>query len=960
MAEQEDGWETITDPSAVPADIRKSLGVKGLRSALGIDAKGGGKAIPQWAEKKYSPQVETYAGLTNALNGFKDDFGGNTVTGGLENTIQGLYSGFGSEGQRDWWASFKSNDNQIRNKLFGSALTDTEKAAYEATTISPSMDPKEIRRNLTTRRGLVQKALQRSTKFLQAQGYNGDSISALAGEYAPELGATTAPDARDAAKPSGATGAAAAPAGTGGEPPTGPTGGNGTVDGSASELMRGDQAPQTQAAAVADYTNEQRAAIAAVARTGTGDQVKALLISFGRSFSGTDEELNKILAFYKDPKNANVAVNLPETDNAIKPVDPGDGTVGALARGVASNVPFSREIAAGIETLSDPQSTFASNLDEEYGKRAFVEQNNSGAYTTGAILGSLPLGGVEFASARAASRAAGVAAIRQGLGREVAAMQANRTFALRSAMEGAGISGVYAAGNADGSLGERLASGVGGAAVGGVAAGALSLGGGALLARRAAAARGAAPALSPGQEALKAAGRQDIVPFPADVGGAGVRSVTGAVAQTMGGVGPIRAGAQRTINSAEAVRNRVASAIGAPQGVEEAGETARAGAQTFIARTGARIGRIYERAASLGGQARVDTPEARRALDQELAPLLESPVQGPGVPILQGLRDALHNPQSIRGLREARSQLREQFENAGLRGSNLERVAGRVIDAATDDMVNGLRGQGLDAAARLYRVADRAWRERLQIMDDHLAPILGDASGPGMKSGEQVVQGLKSAMAGNNRRFAGFVGALPPHERGVVRASLIQRMGMATKGNQDEAGEVFSLSTFLTNWNEIGERAKNTLFGPEGRAALNDLAVYAREAKQSQKFANHSNSAGAVSNLSAIWNFSTLGTALAAENGGGRVLASPRFARWLARPPRAATPAASRAWVERLTRVAKSEPAIAQDVLGIQARLRDTLMGSPATVAAQEGATPSQVVQGQNGQQQAPTQGAQQ
>ncbi|MEG3083705.1 hypothetical protein U1707_08625 [Sphingomonas sp. PB2P12] len=958
MAEQEDGWETITDPSAVPADIRKSLGVKGVRSALGIDAKGGGKAIPQWAEKKYSPQVETYAGLTNALNGFKDDFGGNTVTGGLENTVQGLYSGFGSEGQRDWWASFKSNDNQIRNKLFGSALTDTEKAAYEATTISPSMDPKEIRRNLTTRRSLVQKALQRSTKFLQAQGYNGDSISALAGEYAPELGAIATPDAAsatDAAKPAGATGAAAASAATGGEPPAGPTPPSGP-DSRGDVQFNGD-GPQL-AAGVSKLSPEVQEKLYQFSLTKpNAAQLKQYYDTLGAGVL-PDANAQQIADYYAKGGTERIGVSYDKAE--VAPIDPGDGTVGAVGRGVVSNIPFSREIAAGIDTLSDPQSTFASNLDEEYGKRAFVEQNNPVAYTAGAILGSLPLGGVEFAGARAASRAAGVAAIRQGLGREVAVMQANRTFAMRSAMEGAGISGVYALGNADGSLGQRVAAGVGGAAVGGVAAGALSLGGGALLARRAAAARGGAPALSPGQEALEAAGRQDIVPFPADVGGSGVRSVTGAVAQTMGGVGPIRAGAQRTLNSAEAVRNRVASAIGTPQGIEEAGETARAGAQTFIARTGARIGRIYERAASLGGQARVDTPAARRVLDQELAPLLESPVQGPGVPILQGLLDALDNPQSIRGLREARSQLREQFENAGLRGSNLERVAGRVIDAATDDMVNGLRSQGLDAAARLYRVADRAWRERLQIMDDHLAPILGDASGPGMKSGEQVVQGLKSAMAGNNRRFAGFVGALPPHEQGVVRASLIQRMGMATKGNQDEAGEVFSLSTFLTNWNEIGERAKNTLFGPEGRAALNDLAIYAREAKQSQKFANHSNSAGAVSNLSAIWNFSTLGTALAAENGGGRVLASPRFARWLARPPRAATPAASRAWVERLTRVAKSEPAIAQDVLGIQTRLRDMLMGSPATVAAQEGATPAQIVQGQNSQQQAPTQGAQQ
>jgi hypothetical protein len=323
------------------------------------------------------------------------------------------------------------------------------------------------------------------------------------------------------------------------------------------------------------------------------------------------------------------------------------------------------------------------------------------------------------------------------------------------------------------------------------------------------------------------------------------------------------------------------------------------------------------------------------------------------VAILEGLRDALSQPQSVRGLREARTQLRDQFESTGLRGSNVERIAGRVVDAATDDLVNGLRAQGLDAAARQYRVADRMWAERAATIDDNLEPILGSAASP--KSGEQIVQGLKTAMAGNNRRFAGFINALPPEEQSTVRASMIQRLGRATKGQQDDGGEVFSLGTFLTNWNEIGERAKNTLFGAEGRTALNDLARYAAGSKEAQRFANFSNTGGALLNGSGIAKaaegaaaYATFGKTLAISYGAGRLLASPRFARWLARPPR--NQAGIPEHIERLARVARAEPAIASDVLAIQQRLADAFGGSPARLAADERNNRSTVADRQNSQ----------
>lgn len=148
-----------------------------------------GKPMPAWAANPYEKNVGIYAGLAGAVNSFNDDFAGNTITGGLENSIQGVSSTFGTEGQRDWWASFRRNDNIIRNELFGATLTPSEQAAYASTSINERMDPKEIRRNLITRQDIIRKALTRKTNFLKAQGYSDEAIQALAGEFAPEFGA---------------------------------------------------------------------------------------------------------------------------------------------------------------------------------------------------------------------------------------------------------------------------------------------------------------------------------------------------------------------------------------------------------------------------------------------------------------------------------------------------------------------------------------------------------------------------------------------------------------------------------------------------------------------------------------------------------------------------------------------------------------------------------------------------
>lgn len=141
------------------------------------------KTFPENAANKLTEDVGQVEALSRALNGFQDDFAGSFLAG-AESALQGVGLDFGmaTPGQRNWWADFNSTDNIIRNKLFGSTLTDGEKAAYLATTIAPSSDPKIIKENLQKRLDIIKKATERRYNRYIAAGYNPAEVDATVGD----------------------------------------------------------------------------------------------------------------------------------------------------------------------------------------------------------------------------------------------------------------------------------------------------------------------------------------------------------------------------------------------------------------------------------------------------------------------------------------------------------------------------------------------------------------------------------------------------------------------------------------------------------------------------------------------------------------------------------------------------------------------------------------------------------
>jgi len=120
---------------------------------------------------------------------FKDDYAGAALDtlGSAENAVQRKFSGFGTPGQASWWQEMARLDMIERNKYFGASLTNGEKEAWAATTVTPGMDPKLVRENLKARREIVEKALARTTATLRAGGYRPAQINAALGVYAKQF-----------------------------------------------------------------------------------------------------------------------------------------------------------------------------------------------------------------------------------------------------------------------------------------------------------------------------------------------------------------------------------------------------------------------------------------------------------------------------------------------------------------------------------------------------------------------------------------------------------------------------------------------------------------------------------------------------------------------------------------------------------------------------------------------------
>ncbi len=597
-------------------------------------------------------------------------------------------------------------------------------------------------------------------------------------------------------------------------------------------------------------------------------------------------------------------------DNADTPWYSGiaDSPVGAAALGVADigTMGFGDEIAGAI------------GGDELNAAWDYSREERPLPYGAGQVAGAflLPTG------ATGAARQAGTSALRAGEGMAAARGAAASAATRRMTAEGAAYGTVHGAGAGEGDLGDRLSS----AAVEGTLG---ALGGrvvGKVGEKAVMRAPRAAGAPSDAAEYAAAAKRQGVEPYAPDMSSR-VAAATGKVAQTQAGVGPIVDRAALTLDSAKAARDRIARSLGEPMEGEGLGYRISQGAAAAIKREHDKGAALYRTAERAAGDARIRPVDAFQTLSDEIDAMADTGLSETAGNIFKRVRDRMtEGPMTVQALRDIRTTLREDLATFNVRGGASSARAKRVMDAITRDIDDGLRQHGLEEAADAFQRADGQWQSYIELTDDVVTPLIGK---DGSASGEQVTKRLMADLQGNNARAVKLLNALPAEEQAIARSSVIQALGRASRGRQNAEGDAFSLNDFLTHWNGIGETAKLAYFGRDARAALNDLAKVAEGSKASQRFANHSNSGGAVNAIPEFGlGLATAGLSALATNVTARMLTSQRMVRWLAGAGKKPNPAAATAHVARLSAIAKAEPALANDILGLQAVLQQQLSGA--------------------------------
>lgn len=432
--------------------------------------------------------------------------------------------------------------------------------------------------------------------------------------------------------------------------------------------------------------------------------------------------------------------------------------------------------------------------------------------------------------------------------------------------------------------------------------------------------------------------------LPADIGGQTLKATTGGMGQTLLGGPQIRSAATRANQQMNAATGNVALRQGQVVPTVEAGEALKAGAQKYAKVTSARGGRLYDKAEIAAGDTRINPEGAVIELDKEIMNLMEGG-QAPNSPAIQKLqeyRDRLMRfaggqtrfgetgGMSFRGIRQVISDLGAEAYSPEMRANNTSRILNNVARKAQEDLARSIRQTGNPKAIKDLDTANAYWSNRASTIDDVLEPILGEG-----KSGEDVVSAIESmsrGTKGGSRRLAGVFAAMPPKAADNARATLISRLGAAAPGAQNAAGDVFSSSTFLTNWNKMTPEGKQALFGnnPVVSRQLDELARLAGARKSTEALGNVSNTgravnvgqaikgAGEVGALALAGNFLGVPAALtiaALDAGAGKLLSSPAFARIVAGAPK--TPAAAASAAAR-ARVAKQLLALGARQAGFQ------------------------------------------
>ncbi len=243
-------------------------------------------------------------------------------------------------------------------------------------------------------------------------------------------------------------------------------------------------------------------------------------------------------------------------------------------------------------------------------------------------------------------------------------------------------------------------------------------------------------------------------------------------------------------------------------------------------------------------------------------------------------------------VKQVRSKIGEELSDFSLSNDRPTAQLKQLYAALSSDLEAAAQAAG-PAAVRAVKRANnyfRASAERLETLER----VVDKSGGP-----EKIFQAAMNGTKDGATTLRAVMRSLPEDGQKALSAAVIKRMGLATPGNQNAVGDVFSPNTLLTNWGKLSPEARRELFGRFGSDFSANMDKVARVADRikagSEVFKNPSGTANrgaalayGASIATAIMSGSpgVVGGLLATGAGSNlvaRLMTNPHWVRWLAK-----------------------------------------------------------------------------
>jgi len=586
------------------------------------------------------------------------------------------------------------------------------------------------------------------------------------------------------------------------------------------------------------------------------------------------------------------------------------GGVDAAVRGVAdtASVGLADKGAALMDTVFDG-GTYQDNLNEQYAVNAADEAVNPWARMGGQVAGGLaiPFG----AGARTPGQLAKVGAAYGG-GYEF--NKSNEGFLDRIDNVAGGAAFGAAAGYGGGKLGNYIAGKF--------------------------PARTGQP--SEAREFIDAAGRQNIDYLPADIPGATATKIaTGGFKQSLGGPLITRGADEATASVENAIARTTDNMGGAANDATGAGQAVQRGVRQWQDSAKDKVDSLYDKI-PIKPDTVAKTDNTLAALRDVNNPIGSNPALSAEIsdPKLKAFQAAIESGGlSWADLKAFRSYIGKK---AGAPSFQQDIPKDRLdaIYAGLSRDIEATAAQTSPDALKAFQRANNYKRGVEKRRENVMKMLLGKDLNMSPEKTFAQMQSWGKQKGGDFAKLSQAVRSLPEEDANVLRATVLDMLGAATKGNQNAKGDGFSIGTLVTNWNDLSDRAKATLFQGDHRKAVDDIMLAADAMKASARYNNSSNTGATVvgtATLSSFYGGILPGIAtVLGQTGAGALLGSPRVAKWMAAMYRKPNPQAAKAHILRLDNLAKTEPTIGAEIIQIKDYLLKQLAETPQRAAAED------------------------